>query len=134
MSFHAIITADVKGLETGVDKAGQAIDKLAKTASEKLESIGKSFENAGKKASILSAGLVAVGAKAFLMAADVEDAVGATEQIFKENAESVNAWAANLDSSFGIAKKEALEYSNLMGSMPVSYTHLRAHETGRKLV
>lgn len=132
MSFHAIITADVKGLETGVDKAGQAIDKLAKTASEKLESIGKSFENAGKKASILSAGLVAVGAKAFLMAADVEDAVGATEQIFKENAESVNAWASNLDSSFGIAKKEALEYSNLMGSMLINIGKLTEEQASKQ--
>lgn len=43
MSFNAIITADVKGLETGVDKAGQAIDKLAKTASEKIADIGKSL-------------------------------------------------------------------------------------------
>lgn len=61
MSFNAIITADVKGLETGVDKAGQAIDKLAKTANEKLESIGKGFDNVGKKASIMSAAIVAAG-------------------------------------------------------------------------
>ena len=61
MSFNAIITADVKGLETGVDKAGQAIDKLAKTANEKLADIGKSFENVGKKASIMSAAIVAAG-------------------------------------------------------------------------
>lgn len=132
MSFNAIITADVKGLETGVDKAGQAIDKLAKTASEKIADIGKSFENVGKKASIFSAGMVAVGAKAFLMAADVEDAVGATEQIFKENANSVNAWAENLDSSFGIAKKEALEYSNLMGSMLINIGKLTEQQASKQ--
>lgn len=61
MSFNAIITADVKGLEAGVAKAGQAIDKLAKTANEKLESIGKGFDNVGKKASIMSAAIVAAG-------------------------------------------------------------------------
>lgn len=61
MSFNAIITADVKGLEAGVDKAGQAIDKLAKTANEKLESIGKGFDSVGKKASIMSAAIVAAG-------------------------------------------------------------------------
>jgi len=132
MSFNAIITADVRGLETGVDKAGQAIDKLAKTASEKIAAIGKSFENAGRKASILSAGLVAAGAKAYLMAADIEDAVGATEQIFKENADSVNAWAANLDSSFGIAKKEALEYSNLMGSMLINIGKLTEEQASKQ--
>ena len=40
-----------------------------------------------------------------LMAADIEDAIGATEQIFGDNANSVNAWASKLDSSFGIAKR-----------------------------
>lgn len=61
MSLNAIITADVKGFEAGVDKAVQAIDKLAKTANEKLESIGKGFDNVGKKASIMSAAIVAAG-------------------------------------------------------------------------
>jgi hypothetical protein len=147
MSFNAIISANVKNFEAGIDKALQGIDKLAKTAREKtadigksfenLAAVGKSFENAGKKASILSAGLVAVGAKAFLMAADLEDAVGATEQIFKENANSVNAWAAKLDSSFGIAKKEALEYSNLMGSMLINIgklTNEQASKQSAKLI
>src|SRR5690554_932726 len=67
MSFNAIITADVRGLETGVDKAGQAIDKLAKSASEKIANIGKSFEDVGKKASIFSAGMVAAGAAIFAL-------------------------------------------------------------------
>ncbi|HZK25082.1 MAG TPA: phage tail tape measure protein, partial [Oscillospiraceae bacterium] len=61
MSFNAIISADVKNFEAGIDKAIGDIDKLAKTASEKLERIGKSFENAGKKASIMSAAIVAAG-------------------------------------------------------------------------
>ena len=71
-----------------------------------MHRLGHSFVNIGTKASILSAGLVAIGTKAFLMAAILKDAVGATEQIFKENADSVNAWAGNLDTSFGIAKKK----------------------------
>ena len=76
--------------------------------------------------------LVAIGTKAFLMAADIEDAVGATEQIFKENANSVNAWAGNLDTSFGIAKKEALEYSNLMGSMLINIGKLTEQEASKQ--
>lgn len=132
MSLNAIITADVKGFEAGINKAVEATNKLAKTANEKLESIGKGFDNVGKKASILSAGLIAVGTKAFLMAADIEDAVGATEQIFKENANSVNAWAGNLDSSFGIAKKEALEYSNLMGSMLINIGKLTEQQASKQ--
>lgn len=152
MSFNAIITADVKGLETGVDKAlqaignlaktarekvvdigksfgnvGQAIENLAKTAREKIADIvksfekiadiGKSFENAGKKASILSAALIAAGGASFKMAADFQDAMGATDQIYKESSKAVKDWADSLPSMYGVAKSEALEYANLMGSM-----------------
>ena len=54
------------------------------------------------------------------MAADFEDAMGATDQVFKENAKVVQDWASNLPSMYGIAKKEALEYANIMGSMLVN--------------
>ena len=78
MSFTAKIDADIKGFEDGVDKASQAINKLQSTVESKLTSIGTAFQSIGAKASILSAALVGVGAKAFLMAADFQDALGAT--------------------------------------------------------
>jgi phage-related protein len=66
------------------------------------------------------------------MASDIEDAVGATEQIFGNNADTVNAWASKLDSSFGIAKKEALEYSNLMGTMLINIGKLTKEEASKQ--
>ena len=70
----------------------------------------------GRKASILSAALVAAGGKAFMMAADFEDAIGATGQIFSDNADIVKGWAETLGTEYGNCKeRKALEYSNLNG-------------------
>lgn len=132
MSFKATIEADIKGFTNNIDKAIVSVDKLEKTTLQKLSSIGDSFISIGKKASILSVALVAAGGKAFSMAADFEDALGATGQIFKDNADTVAEWANNLDTSYGIAKKEALEYSNLMGSMLINIGKLTEEQAGKQ--
>ena len=132
MSFVAQITADISNFDKNIKKATDIADSSTKKMQAQFDRLGDSFVKAGTKASILSAGLVAVGTKAFLMAADIEDAVGATEQIFGNNADSVNAWASKLDSSFGIAKKEALEYSNLMGSMLINIGKLTEQEASKQ--
>src|SRR5690554_2744031 len=132
MSFVAQITADISNFDKNIKKATDIADSSTKKMQAKFDRLGDTFVKVGTKASILSAGLVAVGTKAFLMAADIEDAVGATEQIFGDNANSVNAWASKLDSSFGIAKKEALEYSNLMGSMLINIGKLTKEEASKQ--
>lgn len=132
MSFKATIEADIKGFTNNIDKAIGSVDKLEKTTLQKLSSIGNSFVSIGKRASILSVALVGVGAKAFEMAADFEDALGATEQIFKDNSDTVAEWANNLDTSYGIAKKEALSYSNLMGSMLINIGKLTEEQASKQ--
>lgn len=132
MSFKATIEADIKGFTNNIDKAISSVDKLEKTTLQKLSSIGNSFVSIGKRASILSVALVGVGAKAFEMAADFEDALGATGQIFKDNADTVAEWANNLDTSYGIAKKEALSYSNLMGSMLINIGKLTEEQASKQ--
>ena len=104
MSFKAVLEADIKGFSNNIDKAISDVDRLEKTTLQKLSKVGDSFIGIGKKASILSAALVGVGAKAFSMAADFQDALGATEQIFKDNSDTVQDWANSLDTSYGIAK------------------------------
>src|SRR5678816_1884262 len=94
-TFSASIQADINNFQANIGKATQSIDKFSQNVGRQLDKVGDSFTKIGKKASILSAALVAAGTKSFLMAADIEDAVGATEQIFKKNANSVNAWAGN---------------------------------------
>jgi phage-related minor tail protein len=132
MSFVAQITADISNFDKNIKKATDIADSSTKKMQAKFDRLGDTFVKVGTKASFLSAGLVAVGTKAFSMAADIEDAVGATEQIFGDNANTVNAWASKLDSSFGIAKKEALEYSNLMGSMLINIGKLTAEEASKQ--
>jgi phage-related minor tail protein len=63
----------------------------------------------------VTAPIAAAGAASFKMAADLQDAMGATDQIFKGAADSVKSWADNLESYYGIAEGEALEYANMMG-------------------
>ncbi len=132
MSFTAKITADITKFEQNIDKAVDSTNRLEKTVSQKLTNMGDSFVNVGKKASILSAALVAAGGKAFMMAADFEDAIGATGQIFSDNADIVKGWAETLGTEYGIAKKEALEYSNLMGSMLINIGKLTEEQAARQ--
>lgn len=132
MSFKAVLEADIKGFTNNIDKAIGSVDKLEKTTLQKLSNIGNSFVSIGKRASILSVALVGVGAKAFEMAADFEDALGATGQIFKDNSDTVAEWANNLDTSYGIAKKEALSYSNLMGSMLINIGKLTEEQASKQ--
>lgn len=132
MSFKAVLEADIKGFSSNIDKAISDVDRLEKTTLQKLSKVGDSFISIGKKASVLSVALVAAGGKAFSMAADFQDALGATEQIFKDNSDTVQNWANNLDTSYGIAKKEALSYSNLMGSMLINIGNLTEKEASKQ--
>lgn len=132
MSFTAVISANIKDFESNLQKAQSQMDAFDKKIGVSVASIGRAVEGVGKKMSILSAGLVVAGGKAFTMAADFQDAIGATDQIFKDASDTVNDWAKNLSSDFGIAKKEALAYSNLMGSMLINIGQLTEEEAAKQ--
>lgn len=132
MSFKAVLDADIKGFSNNIDKAISDVDRLEKTTLQKLSKVGDSFISIGQKASILSVAVAAAGAKAFSMAADFQDALGATDQVFKGSSGQVKEWADNLDTSYGIAKKEALSYSNLMGSMLVNIGKLTEDQAAKQ--
>ena len=84
----------------------------------KMDKAGQSVSSAGKEMTTkVSVPLAAVGAASFKMAADTQDAMGATDQIFKKSSKEMKSWASSLPSYYGIAKGEALEYSNTMGAM-----------------
>ncbi|OPZ46349.1 MAG: hypothetical protein BWY95_01758 [Bacteroidetes bacterium ADurb.BinA104] len=132
MSFTAVISANIKDFESNLQKAQNQMDAFDKKIGVSVASIGRAVEGVGKKMSILSAALVVAGGKAFTMAADFQDAVGATDQIFNEASETVNNWAKNLSSDFGIAKEEALKYSNLMGSMLINIGQLTEEQAAKQ--
>lgn len=132
MSFTAVISANIKDFESNLQKAQNQMDAFDKKIGVSVASIGRAVEGVGKKMSILSAALVAAGGKAFTMAADFQDALGATDQIFKDASDTVNNWAKNLSSDFGIAKEEALKYSNLMGSMLINIGQLTEEQAAQQ--
>lgn len=132
MSFTAIITADAKGFERAIDQAQAKIDGLEKTVGQRLSSIGDKFTDIGRKASVLSAAIVAAGGASFKMAADFQDALGATDQVYKQSSDTVKEWVQNLSSQYGIAKSEALSYSNMMGSMLVNIGQLTEEQAAKQ--
>ncbi len=87
-------------------------------AGKKMQELGDKATQAGENLSMkVTLPILAAGAASFKMAADVEDAMGATEQTFKSASDEMQNWAGNLESYYGIAEGEALEYGNMMGSM-----------------
>ena len=76
-----------------------------------MTSIGKTFTLG------VTAPIAAAGGAAFKMAADLQDAMGAADQIFKDSAGEVKGWASELETYYGIAEGEAISYANTMGAM-----------------
>lgn len=138
MSFVAQIQANIDDFSSNLDKAQAKMDEFSQSISQKISKLGSTFQMIGGAISIgVTAPLTAAGVAAFNMAADFEDALGATDQIFKDSADGVKDWADSLETYFGISKREALEYSNIMGSMLVNIGNLteeQAAKQGAKLI
>mgnify|MGYP000859550861 FL=1 len=132
MSFTAIITANVQDFEKGVQQAQKSIDGLEKGVSSRLQNIGTKFTEIGQRMSLITAAFVAAGGASFKMAADFQDAMGATEQVFKTASKAMQDWAQNLSPQYGIAKGEALQYSNMMGSMLVNIGQLTEEQAAKQ--
>lgn len=126
--IFGIVKVDTRPAEEGLNnvnqkgkEAGRTFDDLSKkaiTLGDKMGKMGKKFTKIGgdmtKKVTLP---IVAAGTASFMFAADLEDAMGASDQIFKGAANEVKNWADNLESYYGIAKGEALTYANTMGAM-----------------
>jgi len=132
-----------RAFQREVVKAEQELEKFEKQLRETgltAEQVGKKLQDAGQKMTGIgkdlslkvTAPIVAAGAASFKMAADLQDAMGATEQIFKNAADSVKTWADNLESYYGIAEGEALEYANMMGSMLVNIGGLTEEQAAKQ--
>lgn len=101
----------------GLEDQSKSFAKSLGEASKKFESFSKKTLEIGKKASVASAAVTALGVVAFDAAADMQDAIGATDQVFGRQSQAMQEWADNLESYYGIAETEALTYANTMGSM-----------------
>lgn len=120
-AFQREIVKTEQSLESLKNKSkefGSVFTRQMELAGAKMREVGDKVTDVGKNMSMkVTAPIVAAGAVAFKMAADTQDAMGATDQVFKGAAESMKSWAASLETYYGIAKGEALEYGNMMGSM-----------------
>lgn len=108
------------------DKKGQGLANSFEAVGGKLKGFGTTMSAA------VTAPIVAAGAAAFKMAADMQDAMGASDQIFKGAADSVKAWASGLDSYYGIAEGQAIEYANMMGAMLQNIGGLSEQEAAKQ--
>ena len=127
---------ELKGFEKQLSETAKASDNLKDKldkAQTSLKDFGAKMTGIGKNLTMsVTAPIVAVGAASFKMAADLQDALGATDQIFKSAADSVKQWADNLDSYYGIAEGEALEYANMMGSLLQNIGGLTEEEAAKQ--
>src|SRR5690606_11223931 len=114
--------ADLKQFSTEMQNVGREFEKIG----AKMQTIGNAMYLA------ITLPLAAAGAAAVKMASDFQDAMGATEQIFKDASEATKQWADSLPTYYGIAEKEALEYSNMMGSMLVNIGNLTEEEASKQ--
>ena len=89
----------------------ESMQSKLSSAGEKMTSVGKNMTAA------ITLPIVGVGAASFQMAADLQDAMGATSEIYGKAGDDVKNWANGLESYYGVAENEALEYSNKMGSL-----------------
>lgn len=120
--LFATLRLDSKEYEEGLSKA-------KKSLSETGESISKF---GGKLMKSVTLPLAGAGVASFKFASDLEDAIGASEQIFGKASQDMINWANSLESYYGIAKGEALEYSNTMGAMLKNIGGLTEEEAAKQ--
>ena len=114
----AILKANVSDFKKGMKEAEGTLKGFQKASGDMVQKIGGAMSGIGTALTVgVTTPLVAAGATAFNFAADLEDAFGATEQIFGNSADEVKSWADNLESYYGIAESDALQYGNTMGAM-----------------
>ena len=102
-------------------KAEESLHKVESkfaTAGSKLQDFGGKMKDVGGKLTkLVTVPLVAAGVASFKFAADLQDAMGASDQIFKTASGNIKRWAAELQTYYGISESEALTYANTMGAM-----------------
>ena len=119
---------ELEKAEKAAKDFGGALSQSLKNAGKNMQEFGDKVSGVGKKLLPVSAVLTGAGAAAVKLAADAADAAGATEQIFGGASEKMKGWAEGLESYYGIASAEALEYGNTMGAMLQNIGNLTEEE------
>lgn len=115
------------GASKAFDESKKSTDEMAKGASnatDSLKSLETRMQGISSTTGVFSQALMpaafaitGLGAAAFKAYADLEDALGATDQIFGSSSGTIKDWADNLELYFGVSEKAAIEYANTFGAM-----------------
>ncbi len=108
-------------IKVQAQKAVSASQKLSKDlefASKKLDSISNGSKKIGDTLTTrVSLPLLAAGGTSFKFASDLEENIGKTEQVFKEQSSVVMNWSKSSLKNFGMARSTALDMASLYGDM-----------------
>lgn len=109
-----------------IEKKFQGLEKKMGKVADKLKKAGSTLTKA------VTLPIAGIGVASFKFAADLQDAMGASDQIFKGASVEVKKWADNLESYYGIAEGEALSYANTMGAMLQNIGGLTEEEAAKQ--
>lgn len=108
LSFE--ITAELRKLNKGLDRASAKIDNFAKINEDRLKKFGENATRLGKNLSVgLSLPIVALGAASIKAASDFEETESKFNTVFSNISNKANQTAESLRESFGLSRTAALE-------------------------
>ncbi|CEP89824.1 phage tail tape measure protein [[Clostridium] sordellii] len=88
---------------------------------EKIEKVSGKLKDLGSTlTSKVTLPILKVGKASFTAAMDLDDNLGKTDSIFRENSETVKDWSNNSLESMGMCQSSALELANKFGDMGLS--------------
>lgn len=119
------ILGDSKSAQRSARDANRAYDQLGQGAgrsSKKVDGLGASFGRAAKRygplaAAAAGAAVLKLGVDSLRAASDVEQAFGAIDSVFKDNAAEVKGWAKAAAQDVGLAKSEYGDLAAVLGAM-----------------
>src|SRR5665648_812778 len=127
------LITDVTEFSKGMDTAVQKYAKIGKS----MQSIGDSMTKG------VTLPLLAAGTAAVKFASDLSETRNKTATVFGDMSDQVMEMGKNSAKAMGMSENASLGFASTFGAIeknmglttdPVSYTHLRAHETRHDLV
>jgi hypothetical protein len=110
-----LVTLDANGAIKGLNDVGKAADRNVGKTTSRLDRMGQNFQKAGV-GMVATAGLVATGLyKAGQSAADLEQAVGGTEAVFKDASGTIDRFAQDSAKSMGLSERAFREATTSIG-------------------
>lgn len=109
------------------EKAWKRTGKSIQRTFSKVQSAGQTMT------ATVTAPLAAVGVAGFNFATDLEDSIGASEQIFGSHSATVQKWAKELPAYYGIAEKDAMQYATTMGAMMQNIGGMTEEEASKQV-